>query len=112
VVDCFKQAIENRETVGQTYELGGPEKLSLDQLLGRVAESLGRKKPIVEVPMPLVRFGTTLLEALLPNPPVTTEQLTMLEEDNTCEMDEVLRAFDLEYVSLDQSIARSLRRST
>jgi uncharacterized protein YbjT (DUF2867 family) len=111
VVDCFRQAIEKGETSGRTYELGGPEKLSLGQLLGRIAKSLGREKPIVEVPMPLVRFGVSLFQALLPNPPVTREQLTMLQEDNTCEMEEVLRVFDLEYLPLDQSIARSLKGS-
>lgn len=111
VVDCFLQAIEKEETLGKTYELGGPEKLSLRQIVERISSSIGRKRPVLEVPMGLVRLGARLSEALLPKPPMTTEQLLMLKEDNSCDMQEVLKVFEIEHASIDEAIDRSLKSS-
>lgn len=111
VVDCFLQAIEKEETLGKTYELGGPEKLSLRQIVERISSSIGRKRPVLEVPMGLVRLGARLSEALLPKPPMTTEQLLMLKEDNSCDMQEVLKVFKIEHASIDEAIDRSLKSS-
>jgi len=111
VVDCFLQALQQETTIGQTYELGGPEKLSLKQIVERISNHLGRKRFTIEVPMGLIRLGATFLETLLSKPPVTREQLMMLEENNTCDMEEVLRLFDIEHLAVDEGIQRSLRSS-
>lgn len=111
VADCFLQAIEKKETLGETYELGGPEKLSLRQIVERISSIIGRKRPVLEVPMGLVQLGAKLSEALLPNPRVTREQLLMLKEDNSCDMQEVLKVFKIEHASIDEAIDRCLKSS-
>ena len=109
VADCFVQAIENETTIGQTYELGGPEKLTLKETIERISDHLGKKRPIFAVPMGLMRLGAQLLQTFLPKPPLTREQLLMLEEDNTCDMQQALRLFKIEHISVAEALERSLK---
>ena len=54
-----------------------------------------------------MRVQATVLERL-PSPPVTRDQLTMLEHDNVVSNDDAVRVFQLPLVSL----AEQLRRAT
>ena len=100
VASAFVAALENDETIGQTLALGGPEVLSWQTMLRRIAEATGRKKWVVPMPIWIMRIGATLFD-WLPFFPVTRGQLTMLEEGNTADP-EVLR----------QLIGRDLRGFT
>jgi uncharacterized protein YbjT (DUF2867 family) len=46
------------------YELAGPELLSYDDIVEVVIEASGRERPLVHVPLPLVRTGLRALELL------------------------------------------------
>ncbi|MEK7343835.1 MAG: complex I NDUFA9 subunit family protein [Pseudomonadota bacterium] len=62
---------------GKTYELGGPQTLSMKEINSWIAGTIGRTKPLVEVPA-----GVASLLALLPGGPITRDQLAMLGRDN------------------------------
>lgn len=62
---------------GKTFELGGPQTLSMKEINGWIAGAIGRTKPLIEVPA-----GVASLLALLPGGPITRDQLAMLGRDN------------------------------
>jgi len=66
---------------GQTCELGGPRAYSFRDLLVYVLAQTHRTRPLVEVPLPMARLQAVFL-GLLPNPPLTLDQLAMLTRDN------------------------------
>lgn len=84
VAKAFVLALEDESTIGQTYELGGPETLSWTDMLERVAEAAGKRKRILPMPIGMMNIAATLLDWLPPFP-VTRDQLTMLAEGNTAE---------------------------
>ncbi len=84
VVDAFVNALTNNETIGRTYALGGPEVLSWQQMVERVAAAAGRDKWFVTMPLGLMKIGATFFD-WLPFFPATRDQLTMLEEGNTAD---------------------------
>ena len=84
VASAFVAALENDETIGETYSLGGPEVLTWTDMLKRIAEATGRHKWILPMPTYILRIGATLFD-WLPFVPVTRGQLTMLEEGNTAD---------------------------
>ena len=49
---------------GLTLEAGGPEVLTLDEVVRTAMRVLGRPKPILHLPLPLVKLGGALLELL------------------------------------------------
>jgi NADH dehydrogenase len=66
---------------GATFELGGPWVLSMRELLAYVLAQTGRHRPLVNVPMCLVRLQAAVLERL-PGKLLTRDQLLMLQRDN------------------------------
>lgn len=84
VASAFVAALEDDETIGKTYVLGGPEVLSWKEMLRRIGSACGRRKWILPMPTYFMRFAATLLD-WLPFFPVTRAQLTMLEEGNTAD---------------------------
>ncbi len=84
VVSAFIAALENDETIGKTYSIGGPEVLTWNEMLQRIAAATGRHKWFLPMPTYIMRIGATLFD-WLPFFPVTRGQLTMLEEGNTAE---------------------------
>jgi len=81
VVQAFVVALDDLSTVGNTYVLAGPEILSWSDMLRRIAQSVGRDKWILPMPIGFMRFAATLFD-WLPFFPVTRDQLTMLAEGN------------------------------
>ena len=90
VADAFVGALHDDATIGQTYELGGPEILSWSDIFERITEAVGKSKFALTMPLPLMRIGAAMFD-WLPFYPVTRDQLTMLEEGNTAPPDDLQR---------------------
>jgi NADH dehydrogenase len=87
-------------------ELGGPDVVSWSELWTRLKTTLGTRRPDLHLPFWFVRPQAVVLERL-PNPPVTRDQLTMLEAgDNVAEPNDALR-FGLPLVPLDEQLRRA-----
>jgi uncharacterized protein YbjT (DUF2867 family) len=68
------------------YELAGPEVLTYDEIVERVIRASGRERPLVHVPLPIVRSGLRVLE-LVAGPSVfaTWEEAELMEVPMTTE---------------------------
>ena len=100
VVTCFVRALRRDDTAGRTYELGGPETYGFEQLVDLVAEAEGIEKPKVHLPVWLMRPVSAVLSRLSSRFPLTPDQLTMLLEDNCCDISEMRETFGVEPVSV------------
>jgi NADH dehydrogenase len=100
VATCFLAALGNDQTIGHSYELGGPETYGFEQLLDLIAESAGIEKPKPHLPVWLVRLAATALSPLTPRFPLTADQLALLLEDNACDITEMRETFGLAPASL------------
>jgi uncharacterized protein YbjT (DUF2867 family) len=85
VADAFAAIVDDPSTVEQTFELGGPDQLTYEQMLDVIAGKLGKKKRKVHVPVSVMKTVVTVSGPLPKSikPPVTKEQLKMLALDNT-----------------------------
>ncbi len=65
----------------KTYELGGPEVMTMVEVNRWIAESTGYKRPMFEVPDEVAGLLATLT-GWLPGAPITRDQWLMLQSDN------------------------------
>jgi len=85
VARCFARALELPETVGQTYELCGPDRLSYNELLDTIGRVVG-KAAVHKIPNPvgLMKMVVPLLQGFSFFP-ITMDQIHMLLEENICD---------------------------
>lgn len=108
VVDCFVQALTVPAATGKTIEVGGPDELSLEQMLDTIAQCIGLQKPAVHIPFRLMYANAAILQRILPKPPVTTDQLRMLQQGSTCDITTMLQTFRLQLVDFRSGLNRYL----
>jgi uncharacterized protein YbjT (DUF2867 family) len=107
VASYFAQAVDLPAAANRLFELGGPEQLTWNELYARIARVLGKRRALVHLPVPMVRAGAGVAE-LLPRPPITRDQLTMLEAgDNVCDSTPAFQAFRIDLLPLDEQIRRA-----
>ncbi|MFC7167505.1 complex I NDUFA9 subunit family protein [Halospeciosus flavus] len=81
VADLLADALDE-EHANETYEVGGPEVLTLAEVTKLVYRAKGKRVTVLSIPMPLARLGLTVADAL-PFVPMGLDQYESLEFDNT-----------------------------
>jgi NADH dehydrogenase len=81
VADAVMAALDRPEAAGRTYELGGPRVYSFRELLAYILTVTGRSRLLLPLPWSIGRMQARVFE-LLPNPPLTRDQLLLLQRDN------------------------------
>jgi NADH dehydrogenase len=87
VAGAFVKSLAEVRAVGQTFDLAGPETLTMSEIIDRILAVMKRKRLKMHVPAPLARIQAAFLEFLFPiilrkAPPLNRDQLIMLTEDN------------------------------
>jgi uncharacterized protein YbjT (DUF2867 family) len=82
VAQTIVAALEGRAAAAEApYELGGPEVLTMREVMERVLAYTMRSRPLVPLPFWLAKLQGAFLQ-WLPNPPLTVDQVRLLERDN------------------------------
>ena len=82
VADCVMASLARDGD--SSFDLAGPETLSYDAIVRTVLRSLGRRRPLVHVPLPLVKASLRVLARLVgPAVFATWEEAQLMEEPMT-----------------------------
>lgn len=109
VVECISKVIKGDAYLHEIYELCGPEQLSYEEVTYAIAEAMGLRRPALHIPLLLLKPAARILEAVLPKPPVTTDQLIMLQEDNVCVMSDIRDAFGIEPMAFRDGLKKFIK---
>lgn len=82
VAAAVAKVVVDRNTHRRVYELGGAEVLSYRRILNMVMAHLGRRRALLPVPFALWKALAGAFAAL-PSPPLTRDQVILMETDNT-----------------------------
>jgi len=81
VAQAASRALKDPAAAGRTFELGGPEIMTFKEIMQSVLKETRRKRLLLSIPFGLARIQAAVL-GLLPKPPLTLDQVRMLEDDN------------------------------
>jgi uncharacterized protein YbjT (DUF2867 family) len=90
-----------------TFEIGGPEVMTMDDVLGVMMDVAGRRKPLVHVPTALPKLGGAVLR-VLPRPPLSPDAVDFLTGDAVADTGPLLRAFPMRLTPLREGLATYL----
>lgn len=85
VVELLLLCLQDGATVRRILEVGGPQRISLEELTRAFARAAGRRERIVHIPAALALPAAGILGLLSPNPSVTPDEVRMAVGDNTCD---------------------------
>ena len=83
VAEAVLSALTKEESKGQIYQIGGPQAYSFADLMRFTLKCVGRRRLLVKIPFSIASLPAALA-GLLPNPPLTLDQLKLLQADNVC----------------------------
>ena len=84
VVDCVVAALGRDGDAAERYELAGPETLTYDDVARVVLRSLGRRRRLLHVPLPLVRTTLKGVQAVMgAASPATWDEVELMEAPMT-----------------------------
>lgn len=90
--------------VNQTYDVGGPQELTMDEIITTMLQTMGKRKPLVHHPAWFMKLATLPMQ-ILPTPPLSPAAVdfVLMEEpvDNTA----LLRDFGLRLTPLAEGLA-------
>ena len=109
VATLFTKAVSEEKYSNQTYEVGGPDKLSFDEIVDTIARVVGKTRFKVHMPIGFMKLNASLMQPVMKKPPISKDQLIMLEKDNTCDIKRVKEDFNIEFISFKESIKKYLR---
>ena len=95
VVKAIIQVIETKDNYGKIYEIGGPKIFTFKEIIQSIMRIIGKKRFIVQMPMPLAKIQSTIFD-LLPFPPLLTrDQVEILSEQDNIVSNNYLTLKDL-----------------
>jgi len=112
ICSCIVKAVTSDCCLNEIYELGGPEQLTYEEVTIAIAEAMGVNRPTLHLPLFFMRQMARAAEAFLPKPPVTTDQLIMLQEDNVCNMRDIHDAFGIEPMKFREGLGKFIAKRT
>lgn len=81
---AFSRALDFQGTIGKTYQLCGPKRLTYIEFLNEIGKALGKEKvKTISIPLNLIRPIIKALDRFAFFP-ITENQLTMLVDGNVC----------------------------
>ena len=83
VAQAFVEALDNTDTFGKVYDLGGPKTYTLRQLVAYVAQILGKKRIIIGLNN-FLSYTQAFAMELLPVKLMTRDNVRSMEVDSVC----------------------------
>jgi NADH dehydrogenase len=74
-------ALDPQTHGGKTYELGGPQVMTMRELMEWVSQTTGRNRALVDIPDPVAKMMAKFT-GWAPGAPITWDQWLMLQKDN------------------------------
>lgn len=110
VAETVILAVKDNALTG-TYEFGGDEQLLFDEIIDKICQVLNKRRFKVHIPIGLLNLAAGFMESVLPKPPLTRDQLLMLQEDNITDNNALEAIFKIKPVGFEEGIKEYLINS-
>lgn len=104
---AVRRAFERDDAWGTAYEIGGPDVLTMNEIIHTMLDVMGVRRLVVPVPKWLAKAGTMPLR-LLPNPPMTPQGIEFATQPGIVDNRLLHERLDVRTIGLREGLARYL----
>ncbi|GIL08652.1 MAG: oxidoreductase [Chloroflexota bacterium] len=109
LVDALARALEREDTVDTVLEIGGPEYITLEDLLRTVMRVSGMRRLVVPVPPYMLRWSTAFYSRILPRSLMTSQWLDILATNRTAQLGNMYQYFGIRPRRLEDTLLTYMR---
>ena len=103
------KAVTEPKATNRIFELGGPQALTMDEIIRTALKAAGKRRLLLHQPAALMKLLATFLQ-YLPGPPLTPAAIDFILMEEHVESSEAKKVFGMEFVSLEEGLRRYLKR--
>jgi uncharacterized protein YbjT (DUF2867 family) len=106
---AVRRAFERQDAWGHSFEIGGPEVMTMRQVIETLLEVSGKRRAILPVPDVLAKTGVAPL-SLMPRPPMTPAAIDFITQDGLVDITELEKVLDVHPLALREGLSRYIGR--
>ncbi len=103
VAEVVAKAVGLEKAANKIFEMGGPEELTMDEIMRTVLGTVGRKRLLLHHPPVLMKFIAFFFQ-LLPYPPLTPAAVDFLTMENSVDSTSAVETFGLKLRTLEEGL--------
>ena len=107
VAELAADAFDDDAAAEQVFEIGGPESLSMREVLHRAMDVAGTSKLLLPAPAALVKLAAWPMR-FLPNPPLSPDAVEFVNQPATVDVEPLLQRMPRTLTPLEQGLATYL----
>lgn len=102
-------AVERDDLRGRIFEIGGPEVLTMDQVVRAALKAAGKKRFLLHQPVWLMKIVASVVQHF-PGRPLTPDAVDFITMDGVADIGPLVNAFGLRLTPIDEGLATYLPR--
>ncbi len=106
---AVRRAFEREGAWDRSFDIGGPDVMTMTEVIQTLLEVSGRRRVIVPIPDVLAKAGVVPLLAL-PRPPMTPAAIDFVTQDGVVDLAELEKVLEVHPVSLREGLSRYIGR--
>jgi len=107
VARCVADSLTNEAAANQVFEIGGPDVLTMNDVVRTMLQVMSKKRPLMNAPVFLPKLAATLM-ARLPNTPLSPEVVEFAVAEALADNSNLLRVFDVRLTPLREGLGTYL----
>jgi NADH dehydrogenase len=108
VARCAAAAVRREDAKDKALDLGGPDRLSMDEIIRTVQKVLDRKRPLLHHPASLMKLLARPM-ALLPEPPLSKGAIDFILQEVDLDPKPAMEYFGFAFRRLEEGLREYLR---
>jgi uncharacterized protein YbjT (DUF2867 family) len=105
IATAVSRVLETPEAWNRVFELGGPQTMTMDEVMRAMLDVIGKKRAIVPVPAPLAKLGTAPL-VLTPTPFMTPQGIEFAVQDGIVDSTDAKKILGFDPIPLEEGLRR------
>jgi NADH dehydrogenase len=100
----LEACLDRDDVLGRTYDVLGPDRLTLDEFLRRLGDALGVRRPLLHLPAGPSLVAARILTRLMARPPLTVDNVLGLTSPARVDGTAAVRDFPIAWTPLDAGL--------
>lgn len=104
LAEVVAASVTMEQAVGKTYEIGGPQELTMDEIIRTMLKAMGKKKPLIHHPAWFMKLVTAPM-VIFPAPPLSPAAVDFVLMEEPVDNAPLLRDFPITLTPLSQGLS-------